>query len=190
MRSAPIQLSPILFRRVSVELDAARFTDSGTPPSDAPFNFESVTIQTHVGFTPTEGATSSERSFFLTLHVVIGNEPSDNTDARFSPYLIDIEAGAEVRALPGTEARGDVEDLIVVNGTSLLWSAIREQVCTLTARMPAGLVMLPTVNFHDLKRQQREGGGEVLQQAPAPAIAKPKTKKRGAGAGKAAVRPE
>ncbi len=188
MRSAPIQLSPILFRRVSVELDAARFTDSGTPPSDAPFNFESVTIQTHVGFTPTEGATSSERSFFLTLHVVIGNEPSDNTDARFSPYLIDIEAGAEVRALPGTEALGDVEDLIVVNGTSLLWSAILEQVCTLTARMPAGLVMLPTVNFHDLKRQQREG--EAPHQALAAAIAKPKTKKRGAGAGKAAVRPE
>ena len=101
---------------------------------------------------------------------MIDNQPSGETDQRFSPYLVDIEAGAVVRALPGAEVLGDIQDLIVVNGTSLLWSAIREQVCSLTARMPAGQVMLPTVNFHDLKRQNRE---QDVDKTPA---AKPKAR--------------
>jgi len=158
MKPAPIQVSQISFRRISVEVDAVRISDGGSPTSDVAFDFEKVTIATHVSFSPVEEADAPGSSFFLILRVVIDNQVSDEKDARFSPYLVDIEAGAVVRAMPGSEKLGDVEDIVVVNGTSLLWSAIREQVCNLTARMPAGLVMLPTVNFHDLKRQQREGG--------------------------------
>lgn len=156
MKAAPIQLSQISFRRVSVEMDAARIPADGTPPSDVAFDFDKVTVQTHVSFTPVPEVKEPGSSFFLTLRVVVDNEPTDDTEARFSPYLVDIEAGAQVRAIPGSEVLGDVEDLVVVNGTSLLWSAVRELVCTLTARMPAGLVMLPTVNFHDLKQEQRK----------------------------------
>ena len=97
--------------------------------------------------------------------MVIDNQAAGEGSVRFSPYLVDIEAGALVHALPGAEALGDIEDLVVVNGTSMLWSAIREQVCNLTARMPAGQIMLPTVNFHDLKRQNREP--ERQDKAPA-----------------------
>lgn len=188
MKSAPIQLSQISFRRVSVELDASRIGEGGTPPSDGAFDFESVTIQTQVSFTPVEEAKLPRTSFFLVLRVLIGNEPSDDKEVRFSPYLVDIEAGAEVRALPGAEVLGDVGDLVVVNGTSLLWSAIRELVCTLTARMPAGLVMLPTVNFQDLKRQHREA--EASQHVPALDIEKQPTPKRAASSKSAKVRKE
>lgn len=156
MRTAPIQLSQISFRRVSVELDAARIPEDGSTPKNVAFDFDGVNIATHVSFSPADEAERPGTALFLALRVVIDNQTADGDQARYSPYLVDIEAGALVRALPGAEALGDIEDLVVVNGTSMLWSAIREQVCTLTARMPAGQVMLPTVNFHDLKRQNRE----------------------------------
>ena len=170
MRTAPIQLSQISFRRVSVELDAARIPEDGSTPKDVSFDLDRVNIATHVSFSPENESSPAGTAFFLALRVVIDNRPSDETDLRFSPYLVDIEAGAVVRTLPGAEALGDLQDLIVVNGTSLLWSAIREQVCNLTARMPAGQVMLPTVNFHDLKRQNRE------QEADRTPAAKPKAR--------------
>lgn len=165
MRTAPIQLSQISFRRVSVELDAARIPEDGSTPTDVSFDLDRVNIATHVSFSPADESETPGTALFLALRVVIDNQAAGEEGSRFSPYLVDIEAGALVHALPGAEALGDIEDLVVVNGTSMLWSAIREQVCTLTARMPAGQVMLPTVNFHDLKRQNREQ--EAQAKAPA-----------------------
>ena len=165
MRTAPIQLSQISFRRVSVELDAARIPEDGSTPADVSFDFDGVNIATHVSFSPAEESERPGTALFLALRVVIDNQAAGEGSVRFSPYLVDIEAGALVHALQGAEALGDIEDLVVVNGTSMLWSAIREQVCNLTARMPAGQIMLPTVNFHDLKRQNREP--ERQDKAPA-----------------------
>lgn len=156
MRTAPIQLSQISFRRVSVELDAARIPEDGSTPKDVSFTLDGVNIATHVSFSPADESETPGTALFLALRVVIDNQAVGPEEVRFSPYLVDIEAGAVVHALPGAEVLGDIEDLVVVNGTSMLWSAIREQVCSLTARMPAGQIMLPTVNFHDLKRQNRE----------------------------------
>ena len=173
MKTAPIQLSQLSFRRISVEIDAARIPEDGSPPTDVSFDFDGVNIATHVSFLPEEESTAAGTAFFLVLRVVIDNQASDEADLQFSPYLVDIEAGAVVRALPGAEKLGDIQDLVVVNGASLLWSAIREQVCNLTARMPAGQVMLPTVNFHDLKQQNREK--DTHGDAPA---ARPKSKQR------------
>jgi len=161
MKTAPIQLSQLSFRRVSVEVDAERISGSGSPQNDVSFDFDGVNIATHVSFSPADESAVAGTAFFLALRVVIDNQASEETDLRFCPYLVDIEAGAVVRALPGADALGNVQDLVVVNGASLLWSAIREQVCNLTARMPAGAVMLPTVNFHDLKGQNRDKDAEA-----------------------------
>jgi hypothetical protein len=156
MKLAPIQLSSLSFRRISVELDIHDFSDRKLAGQETPFDFESVVIATSVGFAPMDDAGSSDRSFLLTLHVVIDNTEADAAGShRRSPYLIDMEAGAVVEVAPGAEALGDIGDLALVNGTSLLWSAIREQVSNLTARMPAGLAMLPTVHFLDLKQARR-----------------------------------
>lgn len=155
MRTAPIRVCEVSFRRVRVELDVARIPEDGSPPVDVSFDLDRVNIATHVSFSDTDEA-KEPGSLFLVLRVVIDNEVSEEDDVRYSPYLVDIEAGAVVRALPGSEVLGDIEDIVVVNGTSVLWSSIREQVCNLTARMPAGTLMLPTVNFQDLRRKHRE----------------------------------
>ena len=88
--------------------------------------------------------------------------------------MVDIEAGALIQPLPSAEVIADIENIVVVNGTSMLWSAIREQVCTLTARMPAGQLMLPTVNFLDLKRKRDDNSGNEARNKKAKATARRK----------------
>lgn len=153
MKAAPIQLHQLSFRRVSVELDVDRLNAGEFDQTDKHFAFDGVLIATNVGFTPMEQGDTQEKNFLLTLQVVIDNKvPDDGSATKPSPYLVDVEAGAIVRVANGAEVHGDVEDLALVNGTSLLWSAIREQVCNLTARMSAGLATLPTVHFQDLRK--------------------------------------
>lgn len=158
MKTAPIQLSQISFRRVSVELDGKRFPSDGSEPKNLSHDFDRVKIATGVNFSPEDEGDGEGRGtgYFLALRVAVDNQEKEEGDTRFSPYLIDIEAGAVIRALPGSEALEDIEGIVLVNGTSLLWSAIREQVSNLTARMPAGAVTLPTVNFLDLKEKKRQ----------------------------------
>ena len=85
MRTAPIQLSQIAFRRVSVELDAARIPDDGSTPMDVSFDLDRVNIATEVSPFPAEEPGTLGTHLFLTLRVVIDNQPSGETDQRFSP---------------------------------------------------------------------------------------------------------
>lgn len=47
----------------------------------------------------------------------------------------------------------DIEHLIRVNGSSVLYSAMRELVSLFTSRAPWGAVMLPTINFRLLSAE-------------------------------------
>jgi hypothetical protein len=153
MKISPIQLLQFSFRRVNVELDVERLEKGGFEKLESSLAFDGVHIKTNVGRAPMDEGTLPGTNYLLTLQVVIDNKsPEDGSTSKPSPYLVDIEAGAVIRVAPGAEAIGDIEDIVVVNGTSLLWSAIREQVCNLTARMPLGQATLPTVHFQDLRK--------------------------------------
>ena len=179
MKIGPIQLDPIVFRHVHVELDANHVPEGYEASTSASFDFEGVNISTNVGLSPMDDD-ESPRRYFVSLRVVIDNSKIDDKDPRVSPYLIDVEAGAAARGMPGVEALPDMEDLVLVNSTSLLWSAIREQVCSLTARMPAGVAMLPAVSFLDLREQNRRQREEqALKDAtPRDGSARAKARKR------------
>lgn len=167
MKAAPIQLHQMTFRRINVEIDVDRLNSGELDEVDRHFAFDGVLIATHVGISPMDQGDAPERSFLLTLQVVIDNKvPEDGSAVKPSPYLVDVEAGAVIRVADGAEALGDIEDLVVVNGTSLLWSAIREQVCNLTARMPAGVVTLPTVHFQDLRKHKPAAASAPVQAKP------------------------
>lgn len=59
------------------------------------------------------------------------------------------------------------QQLIVVNGLSILYGAVREMVVNLTARSPFGAVLLPTISFTDIFNEVKPAD------APAPPEAKP-----------------
>jgi hypothetical protein len=153
MKPSPIQLLQLMFKRVSVELDAKHLPPEIPNPLHAAFTFDGVSIQTEVGIGVAEHDPERGQVFFLELRVAVDNKPiPETTDQKFAPYAIDVAAEGVVLIPKGAERLGPPEDLAAGNGASLLWSAVREQVLAITSRMRAGPAMLPTVHFHDLKR--------------------------------------
>ena len=175
MNIAPIQMVDLAFRKLSVEVDFD-LVPAANETRDAHALLEGVALRTQVSCTPLEQEDHRGTPHFVTLRVQIDNELRDGEpEQRLSPYLLDVEAGAVIILARGAERLGDPGDLIAVNGPALIWGAIREQVATMTARMPAGTAMLPSVNFHDLKKSNREKEAELTAETvPAQASAKPK----------------
>ncbi len=132
-------------------------------PSRQSIVFDGVNISTEFGIGEAEPNHERGRLFVVTLRVMVDNQSANEVPERkFSPYLIDVEAKGVVVVLKGAEKFGTPEDLAAVNGASLLWSAVREQVLTVTSRMMAGPVTLPTMNFHDLKKQEALAAESVV----------------------------
>jgi hypothetical protein len=153
MKPSPIQLLQLMFKRVSVELDAKHLPPEIPNPLISAFTFDGIGIQTEVGFGEADPNHERGRVFFIELRVGVDNKPDAQVpDQKFSPYAIDVAVEGIVLVPKGAERLGPPEDLAAVNGASLLWSAVREQVLAITSRMRAGPAMLPTVHFHDLKQ--------------------------------------
>ncbi len=153
MRSAPLQLLQVAFKKVSVELDEEHAPKEPSNPFTTIFVFDGIDISTEFGIGEIDPDHERGRLFLVTLHVIVDNQPlSHVTERKFSPYLIDVEVHGVVVVLKGAEELAPPEDLAAVNGASLLWAAVREQVLTITSRMLAGPVTLPTMNFHDLRQ--------------------------------------
>ena len=153
MKPSPIQLLQLMFKRVSVELDAKHLPPEIPNPLISAFTFDGIGIQTEVGFGEADPDHERGRVFFIELRVGVDNKPDAQvSDQKVSPYAIDVAVEGIVLVPKGAERLGPPEDLAAVNGASLLWSAVREQVLAITSRMRAGPAMLPTVHFHDLKQ--------------------------------------
>lgn len=76
------------------------------------------------------------------------------------PYIINISIEGFFTVLKDLKQEGfDRENFVAINGSAVLFGVLREMIMMLTSRFPAGPVMLPTVNFLDLKNNitQKEG---------------------------------
>jgi preprotein translocase subunit SecB len=63
-----------------------------------------------------------------------------------APYVGTVECVGGFEVVPEWP-ENKIEQLVSVNGTSLLYSSIRDMVCNITARGPWGSIMLPTQSF-------------------------------------------
>lgn len=154
MKAAPVQLLQVMFKKVHVEWDERHAPQDPPNPFTNTFMFDGVDLMTEFSVGELEPNHERGRMYLLSLRLVVDNEPRGGKEAqKYSPYLVDVEARGVVLIPTGAERLAPPEDLAAVNGASLLWSALREQVLTVSSRMMAGQVMLPTMNFHDLKQQ-------------------------------------
>lgn len=154
MKIAPIQLLQVVFKKVQIEVDDQHAPSEPLNLSTTVFVFDGVNFNTTFGIGLVDPNHERGQMFLIRLHVVVDNQfANEVSERKFSPYLIDVEVRGVVVVLKGAEKLGTPEDLAAVNGASLLWSAVREQVLAVTSRMVAGPVTLPTMNFHDLKKQ-------------------------------------
>jgi len=156
MKPSPVQLWQLMFKHVRVELDHQHQPPEIPNPLISAYTFDGVSIQSEVGLGEADPNHERGTVYFMELRVIIDNVPNaDPSDQKFSPYTIDIATEGVILIPKGAEKLADPEDLAAVNGASLLWSAVREQVLSITSRMRAGPVVLPTVHFHDLKKQAK-----------------------------------
>ena len=173
MMPSPVQLLQLIFKRINIEIDQAHAPAEPPNPMTTVFVFDGVSITTEIGLAEIDMTHERGQMHLVSLQLLVDNQTSaDEPDRKFSPYRINIEAAGIILLPKGAEKLGSPHDLVTVNGAALLWSAIREQLLTLTSRMPAGPVMLPTVHFHDLKQTTADPVRTAALQTEAP-IKKP-----------------
>lgn len=83
------------------------------------------------------------------LHIAI-----ENKRGKISPYDIDVRVVGHFK-ISKNIPKEKRENLVTVNGCSMLYSAIREQVMTLSSRSVHGMLILPTVNFQDKIKEDK-----------------------------------
>lgn len=168
MKPSPVQLLRIWFQKVSVELDEHHAPPEPASVATDVFSFEGVTMKTSVGIAEMEGSTSGAHVYQITSELIVDNKKNKaSKHQRFCPYLLGIKTVGVVRVPADASKLAPVRDLALVNGAALMWAAMREQLATVTSRMPAGQILLPSVHFQDLRSDApnvstklAHGGGE------------------------------
>lgn len=138
---SPLQLKQLIFGRIYVEaVDASRLPDDVWAPS---FDMTGVLIQSQINVIPKNSEEKDSKQFVVVVAFKVSN-PDDDT--AIAPYNIDMEAQAlfEIGAMDDEKK---CENLVRVNGASIIIGAIREQVTQLTARSVYGPLTLPTLRI-------------------------------------------
>lgn len=141
MRPSPVRLKHYQLSRLSIEPVegfSADFTDNEPYPAfrNADFNIE-VRVS--------ESDNSSPAIFMVDL-----NLSAKPKDGHSFPYQF-VLAAKGVVGFHGDDEPNTRRELVAVNGASMLYSALREVLLSLSFRFPNGPVLLPSANFIDLR---------------------------------------
>lgn len=91
---------------------------------------------------------SDDEQRFL-VHLDLAGKPKEG--GKF-PYAFTISADAIVEHRSNETNMEVIRDMALVNGASMLYSALREVLMSLTCRFPNGPMMLPSANFNELRQ--------------------------------------
>lgn len=150
MKAAPVQLLQVFFLRTDI-----RTNEDGAPPPE--YNpLQSINLLTGVAISVSfqfDMAPEPEPDGNVTYGVRLSFEMKSGDEegnGRQAPYFAAVDANANVLLLKGARQIKDVDKIVRAAGAGLIWSAVREHVATLTARMPYGPVFLPAMTFADM----------------------------------------
>lgn len=151
MRPSPVRLEHYNFAGLSI------VPIEGYEPdleSDNPYpKFANADFSIHVRIA--EPSPDESHQKFL-LHLDLKGEPKK--DLPF-PYQFSIGADAII-SLRGKVESKNIRNLVSVNGASMLYSALREALLSLTYRFPNGPMMLPSASFIDLEENAKVRSAE------------------------------
>jgi preprotein translocase subunit SecB len=155
MRASPLQLRHYFFTKLEI---AEREGGTLNPrPASEPFDFDGVAINTLIDFGTGEGQKGNPTDFALRIGVKI-----ENKEGKPAPYNLAVEMIGYFSVDPAIPV-AERKSIVIINGASLLFGAIREMVTTLSSRSARGVIVLPTVNFLNLKEQLAEVSPEQAQ---------------------------
>ena len=153
MKHSPLQLRHLLFKKISVDavVDDSESGESDAENSDETgFDFNGVTFDSSIDVKCQDDETADPRAYTVNYAFRITNETGKKC-----PYLIEFIASGLFEVV-GKVPLAERETFVVVNGTTLLFGVMREQIASITARGLNGMLFLPTVNFLDLKKPKAD----------------------------------
>lgn len=156
MQPSQIQLTDLAYLGIKVVARHSPEEEQGREAVD--FDFNGVEIGEGIDLSVLGDNKDDPKHFALKLHIAI-----DNKAGKIAPYDIDIEVAGIFSIQQNSNIPvSEHENFIIVNGCAVLYGAIRDQVLTLTSRSARGPLMLPTVNFLDhLKKNKQVSGAGV-----------------------------
>ena len=145
MNVSPIQLKFYSVSRLSIVPKESISINLPTQPNEL-FDWSGVNLQTNIEFGWGDNATDEQRPFAMRLGLAINNETGTA-----APYNVDIELVGYFELIGKIPVDLQPQDLAQINAAAILYSAIRELLFSNTVRFPRGPMILPGVNFLDLK---------------------------------------
>lgn len=165
MQPSPIQLREMHYHGIMVRPRPLEEDENDKLP-ETPFDFNGVTIGESITMHTLKDQ-NDRLSYLVILRIAIKNE-----SWKIAPYSIDVEVSGLFEITNNKIPDEKHEEMAIVNGCAVLYSAIREQVMTLSSRCIRGTFILPTVNFQD---KIKVANKDVEQSAQS---SKPKARKR------------
>lgn len=150
MTPSPLQLKKYHFTQVSVETSIPYSDPNFVGISAEDFDFNGVNIITEIGVALPEGQEENPKDFMIDFRLSIPNENGVQC-----PYKINVG----VIGMFIISDKVDInmrENLVTVNGTSILFGCVREMVSNLTSRQLHGQLTLPTASFTDQIKKKSE----------------------------------
>ncbi len=144
MRPSPLKLNSLRFLHVSVY---PRNEPETLDPVENPAPIDTWGANIHCSLTHAE-ADKEEGGEVRDYMVALGIQVSDGPE-KVVPYKIDVECVGYFSIPNGFPDAAERLEIAVVNGASLLYGAIREQVATVTSRCWYGELRLPSLNFRE-----------------------------------------
>ena len=114
------------------------------PDQPSVFTFDNLKIQNALKKEPDE----QNPAWIVSLAIELAPKPEDNM-----PYELDIQMIGFFSVAEGCSA-GFAKELVVVNGSSILFGTAREFLRTLTSSGPHPSIVLPTVSFAPINNTQ------------------------------------
>lgn len=158
MKPSPVRLEHYHLTSLSIIQN-----DAFSPQSDDSLYPKFADADYQIGVRLGEPEENGSKRFLV--HLELSGNPKEG---RPFPYSFAI-GGDAIIGFHGQEKDDSlVRDLVLVNGASMLYSALREVLLSTTSRFPNGPLMLPSANFIELRQ-----GNKSQQQAMALETTKP-----------------
>lgn len=167
MQLSPLQLLEYVFDGVSVQPVEGYKIDPEVSPNLVFFPGK-LSISAEVGI-DLLAEESKYSDYGVSLALKVGPKSDE-----LAPYEVHVMVKGLVR-MHLTQADGHADERRVralVNGVSLLYGAVRDQVMTITSRSVHGPFLLPSVSFADLASPKAEAAAKLAAKKPAAKRAK------------------
>jgi preprotein translocase subunit SecB len=139
MQISPIQLTQHFFTKIAVDQRDKTLAE----PTFKPYALDKVKMDVQLESGTAEDEKEEPKHFMIRLGITLDKERQHDI-----PYDISIELVGffEVSdSMPAEKRAG----LVLANGASILYSAARESILSMTSRFMKGHITMPTVNFID-----------------------------------------